>query len=70
MPDLSDHYPVWREIGYADGDDTAYAEIKVCGICVPKHSHFRSRAEVPDWPWHRTEPPHTTAVLSNRQTED
>lgn len=48
--DKSEHYPVWRVIGYRDDDDTFYAEIQVCGLCVPKHSHFISREQVPDWP--------------------
>ena len=45
---MTDHYPVWRVIGWLDSDgETQYEEIKVCGTCVPKHSHFRSREEVP-----------------------
>ena len=44
------HYPIWRTIGYQDDGDTEYEEIKVCATCVPKHTHFASRADVPEWP--------------------
>jgi hypothetical protein len=44
------HYPIWRNIGYGQDGDTEYEEICVCGTCVPKHSHFASRAAVPEWP--------------------
>lgn len=44
------HAIVWRDIGWlADGDEE-YAEIPVCGLCVPKHAHFSSRDEVPEGP--------------------
>lgn len=44
------HAIVWRDIGWlADGEEN-YAEIPVCGLCVPKHSHFASRADVPEGP--------------------
>lgn len=48
------HYIIWRDIGWlehVDGErDEAYAELPVCGHCVPRHSHFSSRAEVPEGP--------------------
>lgn len=48
---LERHAIVWRDIGWMDEErETSYDEIPVCGRCVPKHSHFRSRAEVPEGP--------------------
>jgi hypothetical protein len=47
------HYPIWRCISWTaedGGEETG--EIEVCGVCVPKHSSFASRAAVPDWPQH------------------
>ncbi|GGR51758.1 hypothetical protein [Streptomyces roseolus] len=44
------HYPVWRDVGwFTDGDDDG-GEVQVCGTCVPKHSHYPSREDVPEWP--------------------
>jgi len=47
---MDDHYPIRRVIGWVSEGEDVYDEIEVCGLCVPKHSHFRSREEVPDWP--------------------
>lgn len=49
------HALIWRNIGWLETDadgthDEAYEELEVCGHCVPKHSHFGSRAEVPTGP--------------------
>jgi len=48
------HYLIYRDIGWSEDDDgeqvTRYAELPVCGVCVPRNSHFRTRAEVPLWP--------------------
>jgi len=44
---LERHSIIWRTIGWMEGGDTEYAELPVCVRCVPKHSHFRTRAEVP-----------------------
>ena len=51
---MSGHYCIHRDVGWLKEDDgelvEQYAELPVCGVCVPKHSHFRSRADVPLWP--------------------
>jgi hypothetical protein len=47
---LERHAIAHRNIGWTEDDDTAYEEIPVCGTCVPKHSHYRTRAEVPEGP--------------------
>jgi hypothetical protein len=50
------HAIVHRNIGWLEFDVghgelcETYAEIPVCGRCVPKHSHFKTRAEVPEGP--------------------
>jgi len=44
---LERHAIVWRDIGWLEDGDERYEELPVCGRCVPKHSHFRTRAEVP-----------------------
>lgn len=44
------HDIVWRDIGWLEDGDEEYAEIPVCGQCVPKHSHFSTRADVPEGP--------------------
>jgi hypothetical protein len=50
---IDEHAIVHRNIGWlADGDEE-YGEIPVCGRCVPKHSHYSRRADVPEW-WCRT----------------
>lgn len=41
------HALVHRNIGWAEDADTEYEELPVCGLCVPKHSHFPSRPAVP-----------------------
>ncbi len=49
---LERHAIIHRNIGWLEPDDGwqggSYAELPVCGRCVPKHSHFGSRAEVPE----------------------
>ncbi len=51
---LERHAIVHRNINWLELDDGELceetAEIPVCGRCVPKHSGFRSRAEVPEGP--------------------
>lgn len=44
---LDRHPIVWRDIGWLEDGDTRYEELPVCGRCVPKHSHYASRTEVP-----------------------
>lgn len=44
------HYPVWRDISWLEDGEECSGEVEVCGTCVPKHSSFRTRAEVPEWP--------------------
>lgn len=42
------HGIVHREIGWlADGEEE-HGEIPVCGLCVPKHSHYQRREDVPE----------------------
>lgn len=46
---IDEHAIVHRNIGWiADGEEE-YGEIPVCGRCVPKHSHYSRRADVPEW---------------------
>lgn len=49
-----EHYIVHRDIGWLEDDDgelvECYAELPVCGVCVPRHSHFPTRADVPTGP--------------------
>lgn len=49
---LNEHAIIHRDIGWLEFEDNTfveqYAEIPVCGTCVPKHSHFRTRAGVPE----------------------
>lgn len=48
---IDEHGLMFREIGWLDEDnEEAYEELEVCARCIPKHSHFRSRAEVPTGP--------------------
>lgn len=47
---LDEHPELWRDIGWLEDGDEAYAELPVCERCVPKHSHYRTRAEVPEYP--------------------
>ncbi len=43
------HGLIHREIGWHDDDnDEVYDEIPVCVLCVPKHSHFLRREDVPE----------------------
>ncbi|MFW3473639.1 DUF6221 family protein [Streptomyces microflavus] len=45
------HGIVHRNIGWRDADgETEYGEIPVCGLCVPKHSHYLTRQLVPEGP--------------------
>jgi len=48
------HHIVWRDIGWLEWDDREHAEmyeeLPVCGLCVPKHSSFPTRADVPEGP--------------------
>lgn len=47
---LDEHYEVHRDIGWLHDGDEASDELPVCGCCVPKHSHFRTRTDVPIYP--------------------
>jgi hypothetical protein len=48
------HHIVWRDIGWLEWDEgehaEMYEELPVCGLCVPKHSSFPTRADVPEGP--------------------
>jgi hypothetical protein len=44
------HGIVHRNIGWLKDGDEEYGEIPVCGLCVPKHSHYQRREEVPEGP--------------------
>jgi len=44
------HYEIWRDVyWFTDGAEDG-GEVAVCGTCVPRHSFFPSRADVPEWP--------------------
>lgn len=48
---LAEHDTMWRDIGWLDDERCeVYEELAVCARCVPKHSHFRTRADVPVGP--------------------
>ncbi|MER7500465.1 DUF6221 family protein [Nonomuraea pusilla] len=47
---LHEHAIVHREIGWLEDGDEDNAEIPVCRSCVPKHSWYGSRADVPEGP--------------------
>lgn len=47
---LARHYLIHRDIGWVEDGDEKTAELPVCGHCVPKHSWFNTRADVPVWP--------------------
>lgn len=48
------HGIVHRNIGWLEWDEgehaEMYAELPVCGLCVPKHSSFPRREDVPEGP--------------------
>ncbi len=44
------HAEVYRDVGWLEDGDERMAELPVCGHCVPRHSWFNSRAEVPAYP--------------------
>lgn len=48
------HGIIWRDIGWLEYDEgewvEASAELPVCVYCVPRHSSFRTRDEVPQGP--------------------
>lgn len=44
------HYLIHRDVGWMEDGDETTAELPVCGHCVPKHSWFKTRAEVPTYP--------------------
>jgi hypothetical protein len=46
---LAEHATMFRNIGWQDDDhEEVYEELEVCALCVSKHSHFSSRAAVPE----------------------
>lgn len=48
---VKEHPLMLRDIGWLDEDrEEAYEELEVCARCVPKHSHFATRADVPTGP--------------------
>ena len=51
---LDEHAIIHRDIGWLEEDDGErvenYAELPVCVRCVPKHSHFPRREDVPVGP--------------------
>jgi hypothetical protein len=44
------HGIMHREIGWLENGAEEGSEIPVCGICVPKHSHYQRREDVPEGP--------------------
>lgn len=44
------HYKIWRDVGWMQDGDEHAREFPVCGHCVPKHSWFKSRSDVPSYP--------------------
>ncbi|WP_405549704.1 hypothetical protein [Streptomyces microflavus] len=68
------HSIVHRDIGWQDADgETTYAELPVCGHCVPKNAHYPSRQDVPEGPCLTvrrltTEAPTDTWVAEHRLT--
>lgn len=48
------HGIIHRDIGWLEWDEgehaEMYAELPVCGLCVPKHSSFPRREDVPEGP--------------------
>ncbi|MEW2635955.1 DUF6221 family protein [Streptomyces sp. NPDC048389] len=44
------HSLVHRDVGWLDNGDEETSEILVCGTCVPKHSHYGRREDVPEGP--------------------
>jgi hypothetical protein len=46
------HHIVWRDIGWfsEEGGELVEeaAELPVCGLCIPRHSSFRLREDVPE----------------------
>jgi len=44
------HGIVYRDIGWLEGSEEEGSEISVCGQCVPRHSHFARRQDVPEGP--------------------
>ena len=47
---LDKHAIIYRQIGWLEDGDEDNAEIPVCRSCVPKHSHYRRRLDVPEGP--------------------
>jgi hypothetical protein len=51
---LDEHALIHRDIGWLEEDEGERveegAELPVCGRCVPKHSHFATRQQVPEGP--------------------
>jgi hypothetical protein len=47
---LDEHAIVNRQIGWLEDGEEDSAEIPVCRSCVPKHSWYGRRADVPDGP--------------------
>lgn len=51
---LDKHGIIWRDIGWLERDGNelieSYEELPVCVTCVPKHSHFPTRDDVPTGP--------------------
>lgn len=44
------HEIVWRDISYIEDGSEVQKETPVCGLCVPRHSAFMSRSEIPEGP--------------------
>lgn len=47
---LKRHFLIHRDIGWMEDGDERMAELPVCGHCVPKHSWFQTRSDVPVYP--------------------
>ena len=47
---LARHFLIYRDIGWMEDGDERMEELPVCGHCVPKHSWFKNRSDVPLYP--------------------
>jgi hypothetical protein len=47
---VAEHAITYRHIGWLEEGEEEGTELPVCGRCVSKHSHYASRAVVPEGP--------------------
>lgn len=46
------HQSTHRDVGWRDEEGVeVYGEVEVCRVCVPRYSHFATRADVPTYPY-------------------